>query len=58
MSRASDHPHDLVTGATGMLGSHIAQKLVEHGREVWALVRPAATPGSFNRLAWPSSKAT
>ncbi len=42
MSRASDHPHDLVTGATGMLGSHIAQKLVERGREVWALVRPGS----------------
>jgi nucleoside-diphosphate-sugar epimerase len=31
---------DLVTGATGMLGSHIAERLVAQGRKVRALVRP------------------
>ncbi len=31
---------DLVTGATGMLGSHIAEKLIAQGRRVRALVRP------------------
>jgi 2-alkyl-3-oxoalkanoate reductase len=30
---------DLVTGATGLLGSHIAEKLVARGRRVRALVR-------------------
>ena len=31
--------HQLVTGATGLLGSHIAQRLVERGDSVRALVR-------------------
>ncbi|MEM9188227.1 MAG: NAD(P)-dependent oxidoreductase [Myxococcota bacterium] len=29
----------LITGATGFLGSHLAEKLIEHGHEVRALVR-------------------
>jgi nucleoside-diphosphate-sugar epimerase len=33
---------DLVTGATGMLGSHIAERLVARGRQVRALVRPGS----------------
>jgi nucleoside-diphosphate-sugar epimerase len=33
---------DLVTGATGMLGSHIAERLVARGRRVRAVVRPAS----------------
>jgi nucleoside-diphosphate-sugar epimerase len=33
---------DLVTGATGMLGSHIAEHLVASGRRVRALVRPSS----------------
>jgi nucleoside-diphosphate-sugar epimerase len=33
---------DLVTGATGLLGSHIAEQLVARGRRVRALVRPAS----------------
>jgi nucleoside-diphosphate-sugar epimerase len=33
---------DLVTGATGMLGSHIAERLVAQGRRVRALVRPTS----------------
>lgn len=32
-------PQDLVTGATGMLGSHVAERLVAQGRSVRALVR-------------------
>jgi nucleoside-diphosphate-sugar epimerase len=42
MSRACDGPIDLVTGATGMLGSHIAERLVARGRGVRALVRPGS----------------
>ena len=33
---------DLITGATGLLGSHIAEQLRAAGREVRALVRPAS----------------
>jgi 2-alkyl-3-oxoalkanoate reductase len=33
---------DLITGATGLLGSHIAEKLNAQGRRVRALVRPAS----------------
>lgn len=33
---------DLVTGGTGMLGSHIAERLVARGRRVRALVRPGS----------------
>ncbi len=39
MSRAPDGTFDLVTGATGLLGSHIAERLVARGRRVQALVR-------------------
>lgn len=35
-------PVDLVTGATGLLGSHIAERLIARGRRVRALVRPGA----------------
>ena len=42
MSVPSDAPLDLVTGATGMLGSHIAEKLVARGRRVRAIVRPGS----------------
>jgi nucleoside-diphosphate-sugar epimerase len=42
MSGGSDGSLDLVTGATGMLGSHIAERLVARGRRVRALVRPAS----------------
>jgi nucleoside-diphosphate-sugar epimerase len=38
----SEAASDLVTGATGMLGSHIAERLVARGRRVRALVRPAS----------------
>ncbi len=42
MSHSPDGPYDLVTGATGMLGSHIAERLVARGRAVRALVRPGS----------------
>ncbi|MFO0950890.1 MAG: NAD-dependent epimerase/dehydratase family protein [Isosphaeraceae bacterium] len=38
----TDSPLDLVTGGTGMLGSHIAERLVAQGRRVRALVRPGS----------------
>ncbi len=34
--------YDLITGGTGLLGSHIAERLVARGRRVKALVRPTA----------------
>jgi nucleoside-diphosphate-sugar epimerase len=42
MTLGSESASDLVTGATGMLGSHIAERLVASGRRVRALVRPAS----------------
>ncbi len=39
---SSTQPIHLVTGATGLLGSHIAEKLVANGRRVRALVRPTS----------------
>ncbi len=41
----STGPHaatNLITGATGMLGSHVAEKLVARGERVRALVRPGS----------------
>ncbi|MBE0534614.1 MAG: NAD-dependent epimerase/dehydratase family protein [Phycisphaerae bacterium] len=32
----------LITGATGLVGSHIAEKLCREGEEVWALVRTSS----------------
>ncbi|MGE3821990.1 MAG: NAD-dependent epimerase/dehydratase family protein, partial [Isosphaeraceae bacterium] len=46
----SDTPCDLVTGATGMLGSHIAERLVGGGRRVRALVRDGGDTQFLNRL--------
>jgi nucleoside-diphosphate-sugar epimerase len=40
MNETDDRPLDLVTGATGMLGSHVVERLVAQGRRVRALVRP------------------
>lgn len=37
-----DPPIDLVTGATGLLGSHIAERLIARGGRVRALIRPGA----------------
>ncbi len=41
---------DLVTGATGMLGSHIAERLVAQGRRVRALVRPGSNTRFLDAL--------
>ncbi len=40
----------LITGATGMLGSHIAERLVGRGRPVRALVRPGADTAFLESL--------
>lgn len=40
----------LVTGATGFIGHHVAQDLLDHGWSVRALVRPA----SLGEGRWPS----
>ncbi len=40
----------LVTGGTGMLGSHIAEQLVAAGTRVRALVRPGSDVGYLQRL--------
>ena len=41
---------DLITGATGLLGSHIAEQLRRAGRPVRALVRPASDTGFLDAL--------
>ena len=41
---------NLVTGATGMLGSHIAEKLTARGDSVRALVRPGSRTGFLESL--------
>jgi nucleoside-diphosphate-sugar epimerase len=40
----------LVTGATGFLGSHIAERLVQRGDTVRALVRPSSDTGLLKEL--------
>ncbi|MCU0982063.1 MAG: NAD-dependent epimerase/dehydratase family protein [Pirellulaceae bacterium] len=42
---------NLVTGATGLLGSHLVERLVERGERVRALVRPASDVRELER--WP-----
>lgn len=46
MEVGGDNAINLVTGATGLLGSHIAEQLRRRGRAVRALVRPSSD-GSF-----------
>lgn len=46
----SEGSYDLVTGGTGMLGSHIAERLVASGRRVRALVRPGARTAFLESL--------
>jgi nucleoside-diphosphate-sugar epimerase len=50
MSQRALDGFDLVTGATGMLGSHIAERLIARGRQVRALVRPAADTSFLRSL--------
>jgi nucleoside-diphosphate-sugar epimerase len=40
----------LVTGATGLLGSHLAERLVSQGERVRALVRPGSRAGFLDTL--------
>lgn len=40
----------LVTGATGLLGSHVAEKLIARGDRVRALVRPGSSTGFLEEL--------
>lgn len=40
----------LVTGATGLLGSHLVEALLQHGLPVRALVRPTSDTGHLDRL--------
>ncbi|MFW6065411.1 MAG: NAD-dependent epimerase/dehydratase family protein [Planctomycetota bacterium] len=41
---------DLVTGATGLLGSHIVEKLIQAGKPVRALVRPTSDTSFLESL--------
>ena len=41
---------DLITGATGLLGSHIAEQLHRAGRPVRALVRPTSDTGFLDSM--------
>jgi nucleoside-diphosphate-sugar epimerase len=43
-------PTVLVTGATGLLGSHLAERLVSRGESVRALVRPTSDTRFLDRL--------
>jgi len=40
----------LVTGATGMVGSHLAERLAQRGDRVVALVRPASSTAHLDRI--------
>ncbi len=39
----------LITGATGFLGSHLAERLASEGHDVRALVRPTSEVGVLER---------
>ena len=41
---------NLITGATGLLGSHIAERLAQRGDRVRALVRPTSNTGFLDSL--------
>ncbi len=46
----TDGPTSLVTGATGLLGSHITERLAARGDRVRALVRPTSDTRFLHRL--------
>ena len=50
MSTGSQPAVNLITGATGLLGSHIAEKLIARGERVRALVRADSETGFLNSL--------
>src|SRR5271156_2663236 len=41
---------NVITGATGLLGSHVAEQLVERGERVRALVRPTSDTSFLRTL--------
>ena len=46
----ADAPPSLVTGATGLVGSHVVERLLADGGRVRALVRDEAAAGWLARL--------
>jgi 2-alkyl-3-oxoalkanoate reductase len=50
MSSATDGAMALVTGATGLLGSHLAERLIAQGDKVRALVRPGSRTDFLDAL--------
>jgi nucleoside-diphosphate-sugar epimerase len=50
MHESAAGPSNLVTGATGLLGSHIAEQLVARGEQVRALVRPCSDTSFLESL--------
>lgn len=50
MAHESDSALNLVTGGTGLLGSHIAERLVARGERVRALVRPGSRTAFLESL--------
>jgi len=51
VSTAPPRPLSLVTGATGLLGSHIAERLVARGDRVRALIRPGSDTSFLKSLS-------
>ncbi len=48
--QSKQRSHCLVTGATGLLGSHLAEQLIARGSKVRALVRPTSQTGFLESL--------
>src|SRR5207253_3369066 len=43
-------PLNLITGATGLIGSHVAERLIGEGERVRAVVRPGSDTGLLEKL--------
>ncbi|MCL6480513.1 MAG: NAD-dependent epimerase/dehydratase family protein [Firmicutes bacterium] len=50
MSVLGAHPHTLVTGASGFLGSHVVRQLVARGERVRVLLRPSSQRRALDGL--------